>query len=66
MIWISTKPCITHGEGINAYMHTNIHISVSAILLLSLNLGFYCSLEKSDVLRGLLLCVWGWCGFFFV
>jgi hypothetical protein len=36
-------------------MHTNIHISVSVILRLSLNLGVYCSLEKSDVLRGLLL-----------
>jgi hypothetical protein len=32
-----------------------IYISVSVILWLSLNLGVYCSLEKSDVLRGLLL-----------
>jgi hypothetical protein len=34
-------------------MHTNIHISVSVILWLSLNLGVYCSLKKLDVLRGL-------------
>jgi hypothetical protein len=30
------------------------YISVSVILWSSLNLGVYCSLEKSDVLRGLL------------
>jgi hypothetical protein len=38
MFWISTKPCKTPAEGMNAYV----------ILWLSVNLGVYCSLEKSD------------------
>jgi hypothetical protein len=41
MIWKSTKPCIKPAEGINTYinnMHTNIHISVSVIFWLSVNL----------------------------
>jgi hypothetical protein len=36
-------------------MYTSIHLSVSVILWLSVNLRVCCSLEKSDVIRGLLL-----------
>jgi hypothetical protein len=36
-------------------MRTNIRISASVILRLLVNLGFYYSLEKSDVIRDLLL-----------
>jgi hypothetical protein len=48
-IWISTISFITPAEGMNAYM------SKYAYKYTSVNLGVYCSLEKSDVVRGLLL-----------
>jgi hypothetical protein len=46
-IWMSTKPCTIPAEEwmhICTNMLTNIHISVSVILLLLINLCIYCSL----------------------
>jgi hypothetical protein len=59
MIWISTKPYKTHMEGINTYVnkyaYKYTYICICVFFRLSLHLGVYCSLEKSDVLQGLLL-----------
>jgi hypothetical protein len=60
MIWISTEPYITPVEGMNAYLnkytckYTYICI---CDLCLSVNLENYCSLEKSDVIRGLFIII---------
>jgi hypothetical protein len=54
IIWISTKPCITPVEGMNAYRHkyayqyTYIHISVIVIPWLSVNLEAHCILYKKN------------------
>jgi hypothetical protein len=52
MIWISTKPCVTHAEEMNTYMkkyaYRHTYISASAILP-SANPGALCSLEKLAV-----------------
>jgi hypothetical protein len=50
VIWISTEPCITPAEGMNAYMnkcaYNYTHVYVSVILWLSVNLEVYYSLKK--------------------
>jgi hypothetical protein len=61
MIWISTKPYVIHMEGINAYVNKNaykyiyIYIYLFDSLIIFKFWTLLCGLEKSGVLRGLLL-----------
>jgi hypothetical protein len=55
--WICTKPCTTPAEGMNKYAYKYTYICICDSWL-SVNLGVYCSLEKWDVIRGLLLILY--------
>jgi hypothetical protein len=50
--------CNTYGRNKLICEQICLQIYIYLYLWLSLNLGVYCSLKKSDVLRGLLLIQW--------
>jgi hypothetical protein len=50
MIWMSTKPCITHVEGINAYMNNYSYKYTSICICDSLIIGTFWSLVWKNLM----------------